>query len=79
MKIMTKIMGIVSSTPKRSGKAMARLLLDPTLEKTSGKYFQILKEISSSEDSYDREKARELWESSEELTSFQKSKTQNSD
>ena len=46
MKIMTKIMGIVSSTPKKSGKAMARLILDPTLEKTSGKYFQILEEIS---------------------------------
>ena len=38
-KIMPKIMGIVSSTPKKSGKAMARLLLDPTLDKTSGKYF----------------------------------------
>ena len=78
MKIMTKMMGVVSSTPKRSGKAMAILLLDPTLEKTSGKYFQILEEISSSKESYNQEKAKELWESSKELTSFQESNTQNS-
>ncbi|MBY8988085.1 MAG: SDR family NAD(P)-dependent oxidoreductase [Candidatus Lokiarchaeota archaeon] len=71
-------MGIVTSTPEDSGKAMARLLLDPQLEKVSGKYFQILEEISSSEESYDEEKAKELWESSKELTSFQESNTQNS-
>ncbi len=69
-------MGIVSSTPKKSGKAMARLILDPALENTSGKYFQILEEISSSEESYNQEKAKELWGSSKDLTSFQDSNTQ---
>ncbi len=70
--------GIVTSTPIKSGKAMGRLLLDSQLEKVSGKYFQILEEISSSEESYNQEKAKELWESSKELTSFQESNTQNS-
>ena len=70
--------GVVSSTPKKSGKAMGRLLLDSQLEKVSGKYFQILEEISSSQESYNQEKAKELWESSKELTSFQESNTQNS-
>ncbi|MBY9007000.1 MAG: SDR family NAD(P)-dependent oxidoreductase [Candidatus Lokiarchaeota archaeon] len=68
IKIPMKISGIVSSTPKKSGKAMARLLLDPLLEKTSGKYFQILEEIKSSEESYDKDKAHELWDSSIEMT-----------
>ena len=71
-------LGIVTSTPIKSGKAMGRLLLDSQLEKVSGKYFQILEEIASSEESYDQEKAKELWESSKELTSFQECNTQNS-
>jgi light-dependent protochlorophyllide reductase len=70
--------GIVASTPKKSGRAMGRLLLDSQLEKVSGKYFQILKEIPSSEDSYNQENAKELWESSKELTNFQESNTKNS-
>jgi len=70
--------GIVTSTPKRSGEAMGRLLLDSELEKVSGKYFQILEEITSSEESYNQEKAKELWESSKELTNFQESNTQKS-
>ena len=70
--------GIISSTPIKSGEAMGRLLLDPQLEKVSGKYFQVLEEIPSSEDSNNQEMAKELWESSKELTSFQESNTQNS-
>ena len=70
--------GIVTSTPKKSGKAMGRLLLDSQLEKVSGKYYQILEEISSSEDSYNQEMAKELWEGSKELTRFQENNTQNS-
>lgn len=72
---MSKELGIVTSTPKISGEAMGRLLLDSQLEKVSGKYFQILEEISSSEESHNQEKAKELWEGSEELTSFQESNT----
>jgi len=43
------------------------LILDPKLEGVSGKYFQGFKEIPSSEESYDKKKAAELWEASAEL------------
>jgi len=78
MESWSKMFDIVTSTPIKSGNAMGRLLLDSQLENISGKYFQILEEITSSEDSYNQEKAIELWESSKELTSFQESNTQNS-
>lgn len=61
MKFMMWVMGIVTSTPKKSGKAMARLLLDSELDSVSGKYFQINKEINSSPDSYNLSYAQELW------------------
>lgn len=64
MKVMMWIMGVVTSTPKKSGNAMARLLLDPELNSVSGKYFQINKIIKSSPDSYNTNYARELWEKS---------------
>lgn len=47
-----------------SGQALARLVLDPSLERVSGKYYSGLKEESSSKESYDTKKAFELWESS---------------
>lgn len=50
-----------------SGRALARLVLDPALEKTSGKYYSGLKEEPSSKESYDAQKAFELWESSARL------------
>ena len=77
-RILFKRLGIVASTPQKSGKAMGRLLLDSQLEKVSGKYFQILEEIPSSEESYDQKKAKELWESSTELTDFQDAITKKS-
>jgi light-dependent protochlorophyllide reductase len=50
-----------------SGQALARLVLDPALEKVSGKYYSGLKEVPSSQESYDTEKAGELWEASVKL------------
>jgi NAD(P)-dependent dehydrogenase (short-subunit alcohol dehydrogenase family) len=50
-----------------SGQALARLILDPALERTSGKYYSGLREESSSKESYDTKKAFELWESSVNL------------
>ncbi len=47
-----------------SGRALARLVIDPQLEGVTGKYFEGLKEIPSSKDSYDVGKAAELWETS---------------
>ena len=67
MRIMMWFMGVVTSTPKKSGKAMARLLLDTKLEDTSGKYFQINKEIESSPDSHRMDYAAALWSESEEM------------
>ncbi len=50
-----------------SGKALARLVLDPEVEGVSGKYFSGMMEIPSSEESYDRPKALDLWKTSIEL------------
>ncbi|MFE4107353.1 SDR family NAD(P)-dependent oxidoreductase [Almyronema epifaneia] len=49
------------------GAALARLILDPELENVTGKYFDGLQEVLSSQESYDERKARELWESSKKL------------
>lgn len=73
--VIVPILGIVTSTPQKSGEAMARLLLDPDLENVSGKYYQILEEISSSEDSYNQDMSQELWEGSKILTQFSDSDT----
>jgi hypothetical protein len=43
---------------------MARLVTDPALAGTSGRYFAIERETRSSEESYDRAKAADLWETS---------------
>jgi len=53
--------------PQESGRALARLVLDPALELVSGRYFEGLMEIRSSAESYDEAKAAALWEQSAEL------------
>jgi len=58
-----------------SGKALARLVLDPALKGISGKYFAGMEERASSEESYDRQKAAELWETSAEVVKLQPSET----
>ena len=55
------------STLSRSGKALARMVTDPELAKTTGKYFPSharWHEARSSELSYDAARARELWDAS---------------
>lgn len=64
-----------ASSPDTSGKALARLVLDPGLEGLTGKYFARMEAISSSEESYDRQKAAELWEISAELVQLQPTET----
>ena len=56
--------GIPFSTAEASGRALAKMVTDPALEKASGRYFEIEKEARSSEESYDHKKAKELWEGS---------------
>lgn len=63
---------ILISTPERSGQAMARLLLDPTLAKNTGKYFQLLTERRSSDDSYNQSYAKELWDDTARLVGLEK-------
>lgn len=53
--------------PNASGKALARLVLDPSLESISGKYFEGTRERASSEESYNQQEAAELWKTSAEL------------
>ena len=55
-------------TPAESGAALARLVTDPALAGTSGKYFEGAREIPSSTESYDGSRAGELWQASLVLT-----------
>lgn len=61
---LTLIPGINVHTPTRSARALARLITDPALENTSGRYFSGNRETRSSADSYDRAKAADLWDTS---------------
>ncbi len=61
----------MARTAERSGTKLAELVLDPALERVSGKYFPShthWREAPSSDDSYDLGRARELWETSVRLT-----------
>jgi NAD(P)-dependent dehydrogenase (short-subunit alcohol dehydrogenase family) len=55
-------------TPAESGASLARLVTDPALEGTNGKYFEGRREIPSSTESYDTALAKELWQASTVLT-----------
>ena len=55
-------------SPKESGAALARLIIDPALKNSNGLYFEGLKEIRSSVASYDTIRIDELWKSSALLT-----------
>lgn len=58
-----------------SGQALARLVLDASLERISGKYYSGLKEVPSSEESYNEKKAGELWESSVSMVKLTQGET----
>ncbi len=62
-------------SPGVSGKALARLVLDSTLENISGKYFEGMKERTSSDESYNQQEAADLWETSAELVKLQPTET----
>jgi hypothetical protein len=68
MPALTLVPGINRHTPTRSGGALARLVLDPRLAGTTGKYFNGTREVRSSAESYDTRKAADLWETSIALT-----------
>lgn len=58
-----KIIGL-SDNPKRSARDVVKLIDDVS---TSGQYYDKGKPIQSSNDSYDKQKARRLWEGSEAM------------
>jgi light-dependent protochlorophyllide reductase len=69
-KVATYAIPNVNPAPK-SGAALAKLVLSPELENTTGKYFPShtrWKEAPSSEESYSLERAKALWEDSTKLT-----------
>ena len=53
-----------------SGKHLAALADDAAYEGVSGRYFDGLEEVKSSADSYDRDKALDLWQASERLVAL---------
>jgi len=55
-------------TVQESGEALARLVTDPELSATTGRYFEGQHPIRSSDESYNDERAEELWKASATLT-----------
>jgi NAD(P)-dependent dehydrogenase (short-subunit alcohol dehydrogenase family) len=61
-----RVLPNVNST-RASGRHLAALATDARFDGVSGQYFEGRQPIKSSVDSYDRDKARDLWETSEAL------------
>jgi len=61
-----RVLPNVRST-RTAGRYLAALANDPRFDGVSGEYFDELRPIRSSPDSYDRGKALDLWETSERL------------
>ncbi len=61
--------------PAESGQHVARLITDSALTNVDAKYYDGLKETRSSTDSYDLEKAQDLWQTSIQLTQLQPNET----
>jgi len=70
-----KIRGSKLSNLSDSSKALARLVTDSQYKGLTGKYFSLGKEIASSEESYDQQKADDLWEKSVELVKLTSEET----
>ena len=66
--LLRRVMNPNIHTIKESGDALARMLTDPALAGTTGRYFEGRREIQSSDESYDEKRAEELWQASEALT-----------
>ena len=69
-RVLTLVVPTINPAGK-SGSALARLVLDPALTQTSGKYFPShtrWREAPSSDASYDLDRARALWDESVRMT-----------
>jgi len=59
------------TSPDKGAETVVYLASSPDAEKTSGEYWDKLKVKKSSEESYNEEVAKRLWEVSEKLTSLE--------
>ena len=59
---------INAHTTKQSGEALARLAIDPEYDGVTGQYFEGVAAVRSSDASYDRDLAKDLWDTSVELS-----------
>jgi NAD(P)-dependent dehydrogenase (short-subunit alcohol dehydrogenase family) len=66
--LLRRVMNPHVHTVRESGDALAALLTDPALAGTTGRYFEGRRETRSSDESYDENRAEELWHVSETLT-----------
>jgi NAD(P)-dependent dehydrogenase (short-subunit alcohol dehydrogenase family) len=78
MSSFSRIMGYIigkSSSSVKSGAILASLMIDPLFGKMTGKYLDRGKDTKSSPLSYNKDNARELWETSMELSKLSQSET----
>ncbi|MDJ0757263.1 MAG: SDR family NAD(P)-dependent oxidoreductase [Ardenticatenaceae bacterium] len=61
--------------PEESGRDLVRLVIDPTLDGQTAIYFDGRRPVKSSPDSYDREKAADLWNTSSTLCNLASQET----
>ena len=67
-KLLQALIALVTMGPERGARTSIYLAGSPDVEGVSGKYFARRREEKSSDASYDRDAARQLWEVSQELT-----------
>lgn len=70
MPLLSRLMGF-GTTPAQAGADLAYLATDPALTDVTGKYFSGREMVESSAESYDRDKAADLWQTSVELCHLQ--------
>lgn len=64
------------NSARSSGERLAALVWDPRFDSVTGTYFEGKRPIRSSVDSYDLEKALDLWQTSERLLTLEKAERQ---
>lgn len=65
--LQSPIVPLLTRTVAGVGAALVRLVTDPSLEGTTGRYFAGIQERHSSQNSYDTAKARQIWDDSASL------------
>lgn len=65
---MKRVVPLVARTPEKGAETIIYLASSDDVAGVSGRYFTDLKAVRSSSESYDRETAARLWETSEALT-----------